>query len=110
MRQSHFKKISDRASRRGKQSQAVQENKRLAAALKYGPIRSIESYLVFEITTHNPRTGQRHLLEIRHELRNGKDRYNVYLDGVKWRNQWSRAGFTNWLFGKIESVRDDWGR
>lgn len=108
MRQSYLTKLSERGRRRGKQSQIVQENKRLTAALEHGPIRTIESYPVFEITTHNPRTGQRHLLEIKHELLNGTDRYNVYLDGVKWRNQFSRYGFVTWLFGKIESVRSDW--
>lgn len=108
MRQSYFDKISAINSKRGKQSQVVQENERLVAALKYGPIRPIESYLVFEITTYNPRTGQRHLLQIKHEIMNGNNRYNVYLDGDRWRNQWSRYGFIIWMFDKIESVRSGW--
>jgi len=108
MRQSIFKNISEKNSARGKASQVVQHNTRLARALEYGPLRAIESYLVFELRTHNPRTGQRHLIEIRHELDNGNDRYNVYLDGDKLRNQWSRSWFAAWLFSKIESVRRDW--
>lgn len=109
MRQSYFKKISDKNSLRGKKSQAIQATKRLTAALNYGPVRTLESYLVFEITTHNPRTGQRHLLQIKHEIMNGNNWYNVYLDGDRWRNQWGRYGFICWLFDKIESVRTDWG-
>lgn len=88
----------------GKRSQEVQENKRLSAAIGYQPLTS---YLVLEMDTHNPRTGTKHHIELRHDPGNGNDRYNVYLDGEKWRNNWSRTRFTNWLFGQIDSVRQN---
>lgn len=108
MRQDYFRKLSEKGRRRGKARQANQLNSRLVHALNHDPIRSVGSYLVFEINTFNPRTGQRHNLQIRHEVDNGNNRYNVYLDGDKWRRQWSRWGFCIWLFDKIESVRSDW--
>jgi hypothetical protein len=58
----------EKCSLRGKQSQEIQENSRLSAALNYQPI---ESFIVFEIETHNPRTSQRQNLEIRHDPGNG---------------------------------------
>lgn len=88
----------------GRHSQAVQDNVRLATALAYGPIRSTENFVVFEIRTRNPRTGQEHFLEIKHEISNGTNRYSAYLDGDKSRDQWSRTAFCRWLFGKIDSV------
>lgn len=89
-------------------SAVARDNARLQSALKYGPIRPVESYRVFEIGTHNPRTGQRHLLEICHDVGDGDNRYSVYLDGIKWRKPWSRYGFCRWLFGKIDPVINDW--
>jgi len=101
----HTKLTRERAARMGKASQAVQENNRLAHALKHRPVTS---YLVFELDTHNPRTGQRHHSDIRHDIDNGNDRYAVYLDGERWRNGWSRTRFIDWLFRQIDSVRVDW--
>ena len=95
------KKHTERCSRMGKASQAAQARKRLEAALAYAPE---DSYLVFEIHTHNPRTGAKNHLEIRHEFDNGNSRYNVYLNGDKWHKQWSRWGFCRWLFEKIDPV------
>lgn len=92
----------------GKISQRNQENKRLERALKYGPVRSVESFFVLEIITRNPRTGRENHIELRHEIDNGNNRYNVYLNGERWRNQWSRTRFASWLFKQIESVRVDW--
>ena len=88
----------------GRAGQVVQENKRLAHALNYRPTTS---YLVFEIATHNPRTGMMHHIEIRHDMDNGNDRYAVYLDGERWRNGWSRTRFASWIFRQIDSVRVD---
>lgn len=85
----------------GKSSQQVQENKRLESALNHRPTNSM---LVFEIWTHNPRTGAENHLQIKHEIDNGNNRYNVYLNGEKWRKPWSRTGFVTWLFEKIDSV------
>lgn len=108
----HTQKLIEKArlrgQRRGLASQKKQRNSRLEAALSYGPIRPTESYLVFEIGTHNPKTDVYHFMEIRHEMLNGNDRYSVYLDGVRWHKQFSRWGFCKWLFGKIDSVRSDW--
>jgi len=88
-------------SRGGINSQKVQENKRLSGALDYRPMHS---YIVFEITTHNPRSGVRHHIVIKNEYNNGSNRYNVYLDGDKWREHWSRWGFCRWLFRQIDPV------
>lgn len=88
----------------GKLSQKARMNDRLAAALAYGPIRPVESFLVFEIRTRNPRTGIEHHIEIKHDPGDGDNRYSVYLDGVKWNKPWSRLGFCRWLFWKIDSV------
>lgn len=95
----------EKASRMGKASQVVQENNRLAHALNYRPPHD---YLVFEMDTHNPRTGQRHHIEIRHETGNGNDRYAVYLDGERWRNGWSRTRFVSWIFRQIDAVMAYW--
>ncbi len=98
----------ERGSRRGKLSQAARRNERLASALEFEPARPAESFLVFELATRNPRTEVTHYLEIRHEVDDGTDRFNVYLDGDKWRNGWSRSRFCGWLFKQIDSVRVDW--
>lgn len=76
----HLPKDKTKLSRMGKISQKVQENKRLKAALS-GPIRSIESTLIFEIKTFNPFSGLRNTIEIKHEIENGNNRFNVYLNG-----------------------------
>ncbi len=91
----------------GKRSAEVRRDGRLAAALAYDA-EVVRSFLVFEVRTFNPCSGQRHLLELKHELRNGNDRFNLYIDGTRQRNQWSRTGFVDWMFRKIESVRTDW--
>ena len=85
-----------------------QRNERLAVAMSLPPIRPVDSRLVFELATHNPRTGHLHHLEIKHEMENGNNRFNVYLDGACWRNQWSRSGFVTWLFEQIDRVIVDW--
>ncbi len=100
----HHQKNHEKLSLMGKRSQAVQENNRLASALEYGAIRAIEPVTIYEIRTRNPRTGQEHLLEIKHAPANGNNRYTVHLDGDKLGGQWSRTSFCRWLFGKIESV------
>jgi len=92
------------ASRMGKRSQEVQENKRLSHAVNLRPTNSL---LVFEVRTNNPRTGIQHHIEIRHEIQNGNDRYSVYLNGDRWRNSWSRTRFVSWLFRQIDSVGVD---
>jgi hypothetical protein len=86
---------------RGKIGQSVQENNRLSAALDHRPI---EGFMIFEIETHNPRTGQRQNLEIRHDPGNGNNRYYLYINGERSRKQWSRTGFTKWLFKNIDQV------
>ena len=103
--QKQISAASERASRMGKVSQRAQENRRLTHALDHRPVTS---YLVLELDTHNPRTGQRHHIEIRHDPGNGNDRYSVYLDGGRWRNSWSRSRFAGWIFAQIDSVRADW--
>lgn len=62
-----------RPAQAGRLSQEMQENSRLAAALTYGPIRPVESYLVFEIRTRNPRTGADHLIEIKSDPGDGNN-------------------------------------
>ena len=91
----------------GKRSADVQREGRLDAALNFKPIRSVTSTLIFEVRTLNPITGLRHVLELKHEARNGNDRYNLYIDGKCQRNQWSRWGFVVLMFNKIEKVRND---
>lgn len=85
----------------GKAGILAQKNKRLEHALEYKPQ---DSYLVFELHTHNPRTGAKNHLEIRHEEGNGPSRYTVYLNGDRWHKPFSRWGFCRWLFEKIECV------
>lgn len=104
----HSKNYLKKCSRQGKQSQKAQENNRLESALNHEPIRSIESDLILEINTFNPRNGAENNLKIVHEVCNGNDRYSVYLNGDRWKKQFSRTGFCNWLFNKIDSVRVDW--
>jgi hypothetical protein len=104
----HYATLRKKRSDMGRKSQAVQENARLASALAYGPRRPIESYLVFQIRTRNPRTGQEHEIEIKSDPGAGNNRYHVYLDGVKWAKPWSRWGFCRWLFDKIDRVLTDW--
>lgn len=96
------------ASEWGKRGSALQKEDRLYAALHFEPVRPVEDILIFEVRTFNPLSGQRHLLELKHALRNGRGRYDVYIDGVRRRNQWSRWGFVNWMFDKIDAVRVDW--
>lgn len=98
-----------RPAQGGKRSQDVQTNSLLAAAMAYGSIRAIESYLVFEIRTRNPRTGVEHLIEIKNDPGDGNNRYHAYLDGARWAKPWSRTGFCRWLFTKIDSVVVGWG-
>lgn len=97
----HNQKIKDKCRKMGRASQRAQAKSRLSNALNYRPTTS---YLVFEINTSNPRNGIKHHIEIRHEIDNGNNRYNVYLDGKRWQKQWSRFGFCRWLFGKIDRV------
>lgn len=93
---------------KGLASQEKQANDRLQAAIDFGPIRPIKSYLVHEFISINPRTGIMVYLELLHEFRNGTDRYNLYADGKKIGRQWSRWGFAQWVFGKVDPVRSDW--
>jgi hypothetical protein len=104
----HYATLGKKRSAMGRKGQAVQENARLASALAYGPRRPVESYLVFQIHTRNPRTGQEHEIEIKSEPGDGDNRYHAYLDGVSWAKPWSRWGFCRWLFEKIDSVLNDW--
>lgn len=90
---------------KGRRSQANQQNYRLQAALECGPIRSIEGRDMLYVLTYNPRTETEHFKKIRHEIDNGNDRYNVYLDKQKWRNGWSKTRFVKWFFEQIEKVR-----
>jgi hypothetical protein len=99
-----IKKLSEIGRVRGLASQKAQNNKRLAAAAAYGPIRPVESLYVLGIATFNPGTEQSHIIEIRHDVGNGNNRYCIYLDGVKLGKQWSRARFCGWMFNKIERV------
>ena len=98
-----IKKHKERCSRMGKASQKAQEQNRLANALNYRPPHSV---LVFELNTHNPRTGAKNHIQIKHETGNGQGRYNVYLNGDRWKKSWSRWGFCRWLFGKIDHVME----
>ena len=100
MRHSKILKFKQKQSRRGKASQRTQAQDRLANAVAYEP----HSYLVFEIFTKNPRNGIENHIQIKHEAYNGSNRYNVYLNGERWRNSWSRSRFANWLFNQIDSV------
>ncbi len=85
----------------GKASQRVQAESRLKHALDYTPPTT---YVVFEINTSNPRNGIKHHIKIVHEIHNGNNRFNVYLNGEKWGKQWSRLGFCRWLFRQIDAV------
>jgi len=98
----HYK--SEYYSEMGKRSQLVQANQRLSATLKFGAIRSVDPIVIFEIRTRNIASGQEHLLEIKHEVSNGNNRYMVYLDNKKLGTQWSKTLFCRWLFSKIDSV------
>lgn len=100
----HAERYIEKCSLRGKNSQIVQDNNRLQAAIEFGPIRPIESIFLYEINTRNPRTGQEHHFELHHDVGNGSGKFNVYLDGEKWRTGWSKTKFTKWLFSKIDSV------
>ena len=101
-------KNSEQGRAWGRRSAEVGRNDRLAAALRFAPVRPVDDVLIFEVRTFNPFSGQRHLLELKHGLRNGKDRFDLWIDGKRQRNQWSRCGFVSWMFRKIESVRVDW--
>ena len=98
----------EQAAEWGRRSGEVQRVDRLAAALNFAPVRPVEDVLVFEVRTFNPFSGQRHLLELKHGVRNGNDRFDLWIDGTRQRNQWSRWGFVHWMFRKIDSVRADW--
>ncbi len=102
MRHSKIVAFKQKQSRRGKIGQQIKAEERLANAVAYEP----HSYLVFELHTNNPRTGIKNHIQIKHESDNGKDRYNIYLNGDRWRNSWSRHRFTNWLFNQIDSVME----
>lgn len=91
-----------------KLSQAAKENKRLASAIEYGPVRPIESVLCGEFAWHNAFTGQRTLLEIWKEPDGSNFRFTVYVDGVRWRNGFSRSGFAGWIMEKIDRLRVEW--
>ena len=97
----HSNKSKETLSKNGKRSQQVQAENRLSNALNY---RSTNSLIIFEIWTYNPLNKNKHHIQIKHEINNGNNRYNVYLDNVKWHKQWSRLGFCRWLFLKIDSV------
>lgn len=101
MRHRKILEFKQKQSERGKIGQRIKAENRLANALEYEP----HSYLVFELYTHNPRSGTRHHIEIKHEIDNGNERYNIYLNGEKWRNSWSKTRFADWLFKQIDSVR-----
>ena len=103
-----MRRTSEQGREDGLRSAEVQRNDRLFAALNYIPIRPVESTLIFEVRTYNPISGQRNLLELKHELRNGTNRFSLYIDGNRQRNQWSRSGFVVWMFNKIELVRSDY--
>lgn len=103
-----IKKLQRINTVRGLYGRKTQENNRLQHALEFGPTRPIESYYVFGIATYNPSTGIAHIFEIRHDVGNGTNRYNIYLDGELWKINFSRWWFVNWLFERIESVRVDW--
>lgn len=100
-----IEKIRERCSRMGKRSQEVQRNHRLEHLTD---LRPTTSFLVFELRTNNPTTGIQHHIEIRHEIDNGTNRYNIYLNGERWRNGWSRTRFVKWIYTQIDSVRSDW--
>ncbi len=116
MRRSKYGMIEEareRNARRGRRGAEVQRNDRLAAALERADhlkveLRTSASFLVFELATRNPRTGQMHDFELRHEVGDGVDRFAVWMDGERWRNGWSRSRFCAWLFRQIDGVRDDW--
>lgn len=101
MRRSKNNDYIKKCSVMGKKSAESRAKERLENALNYRPINSM---VVFDIWTNNPRSGAKHHLEIKHEIDNGNDRYNVYLDGERWKKPFSRWGFCRWLFCKIDSV------
>lgn len=108
----HIQHIIETARTKGRimglKSQENRFNDRLQAALDFSQIRPIESYLVYEIIGINPRTGRMVCLELCHDVDNGVNRYNLYMDGKKIGRQWSRWGFCQWLFDMIDCVRNDW--
>lgn len=102
----------EKARRRGQYwnrlSQEAKRNKRLSAALEFGPVRPIESKLCGELAWHNAFTGQRTLLEIWKEQDGSNFRFTVYVDGERWRNGWSRCGFSQWIMEKLDRLVVDW--
>lgn len=102
----HSERYIEKYRVRGKNSQRVQDNRRLQSALEFGLIRPIESIFLYEINTKNPRTGQCHHIELRHDVGNGSGKFNVYLDGEMWRAGWSKTRFVSWLFAKIDVVKN----
>lgn len=95
-------------SHHGKLSQAGQRNRRLAAALEYGPSRGVEPVLLFELATWNPTRHAGHYLELWHYPGDGNGKVRVFLDGEPWRNGWSVTRFGRWLSGQIDRVREGW--
>ena len=100
---------SDSGSVKGRASQDVQFNNRLAHIVGLDPIRPIKGHKMLTITTENHITGVKHTLVLSHDPGNGTNRFNTYLNGDRWRNGWSRWRFVNWMFRQIDSVRSDWG-
>lgn len=100
MRRSEYREIQ---SKRGRHSQQVQRNERLAAALEFGTIREIEPILLFEVRTWNTARKTRHLIEIWHRPGEGS-KFTVYLDGERWRNGWSVSRFTRWIATQIDKA------
>lgn len=99
----------EQASEWGQRSSRLSRDDRLYAALHFEPVRPIDDVLVFEVRTYSPFSGQRHLLELKHGLRNGNGRFDLWIDGKRQRNEWSKWGFVIWMHRKIERVRVDWG-
>ena len=93
--------------RRNLLSQSSKKNDRLAAALEFGPRRSIHRTLVGELAWHNASTGQRTLFELFHELDSGEGKFSVYVNGERWRNGWSPTRFCRWLSRKIDRIKDN---
>lgn len=93
----------ERARAMARRSNEVQADARLAAALDCAP-RS--RTLVFELATWNPLRNRGHYLELWHDAGNG--RFEVWLDGERWRNGWSRSRFGRWLAGQVDHVLADW--
>jgi len=97
-----------RNSWRGRLSAAARRDERLAAALEFGPARSMDRVLLFELATWNPIQQRGHYLELWHYPADGSGKFRVFLDGERWRNGWSVSRFGRWMAGQIDRVREDW--